>query len=114
VSEGPSTRDDDFLADIRRVLDSGAIDADVETRLLRSRQRAVAAAVRAPRPLPTWLPAGALALTLCVLGFAWFQAESEPTLPYIDDDRALAAAQELELLEDLEFLAWLGEDVHAG
>lgn len=103
-----------FLEDVRRVLDEGQLPPGVAGRLATARRAAVAAADEGAVRLPsTWLPVGALASTVLAVAIAVVAADGR-TLPALGDDRALAAAQEVELLEDLEFLAWLGDDARAG
>ena len=108
--------DETFLDDVRRMLDAGALPESVSDRLAAARRAAIAEAVRRPprvaMPSP-WLPVGALATTVLAVAVSVTVTDTR-MLPVVDDARALAAAQEVELLEDLEFLAWLDDDAHAG
>lgn len=103
-------------AEIARHLNEERLSDDVLARLDRARRAAVAgvqaAAITAPGP---WIPLGALTATLLVLGIVASTGDVV-TMPAVDDELMFAAAQDRELLEDLEFLAWLDEqDVdHAG
>lgn len=104
-----------FAADAKRVLDEVALPADVVARLGAARRAAVAAAdarLATPRVPPRWVPAGALATTVLAVGLATVAMDTRQ-LPAVDDPRALVAAQDVELLDDLEFLAWLPDDDHA-
>ncbi len=61
-------------------------------------------------PTIVWVPAGALAATALVVGLMF----SNPTEvdPGIDPETIMVAAsatEDMELLEDLEFLAWMAE-----
>jgi hypothetical protein len=59
------------------------------------------------------MPVAALATTVLAVGIAVL--ESDPgALPVVEDEVAFAAAQEVEILDDLEFLAWLEVDARAG
>ena len=108
--------DEKFLDDVRHVLDAGALPEGVSDRLAAARREAIAESARPPArvALPSpWLPVGALATTVLAVAVSVTVSDTR-TLPVVDDARALAAAQEVELLEDLEFLAWLDDDAHAG
>lgn len=108
--------DSDMTASIARHLSDERLSDDVQARLDGIRRAAVASldtrTVTAPGP---WLPFGALTATLLLVGIVASTGDVV-TLPALDDELTFAAAQDRELLEDLEFLAWLDEqDVdHAG
>ena len=57
-----------------------------------------------------WAPAGAAAIVVLTLGL--FLYTGNTPVPMFDDldDAQLAAAQDMDLLEELEFLAWLEEE----
>ncbi len=57
-----------------------------------------------------WLPAGASAVVVLALGI--FLYPGNEIVPMIDnlDETQLAAAQDMELLGELEFIAWLEEE----
>jgi hypothetical protein len=104
-----------FLAQAKRVLDETSLDAGVASRLAAARRLAVAtfdARSSTPRVPPRWVPAGALATTVFAIGLATVAMDTR-TLPAVDDARAFAVAQDVELLDDLEFLAWLPDEDHA-
>ncbi len=58
-----------------------------------------------------WAPAGATAIVVLTLGL--FLYTGNTPVPMFDDldEAQLAAAQDMELLEELEFLAWMEEEV---
>ena len=104
-----------FLEKAKQVLDDAALAPDIVARLGAARRRAVAIADAqsvTPRVPPRWVPAGALATTVLAVGVAMVAMDTRE-LPAVDDARALVAAQDVELLDDLEFLAWLPDDDHA-
>lgn len=95
-----------------------ALDRSAETvsdqaleRLARARERALSAAaergatVAAAAP-PRWLPALAMAATVVIAIGGW-QQTLPPPLPFAGDPLEATAAQHVELLDELEFLAWL-------
>lgn len=54
----------------------------------------------------TWMPAGALATTILLVGVYFYRLP--PPLPMIyQDPIQQATAENMELLDDLEFMAWL-------
>lgn len=106
--------DDKFAADIGAQLRRDELDVPLQIaqRLQDARRLAVAAAdsadtakVKTVQALwPRFVGVGAAAAAALVVAIA-LQAPVE-TLPRMDDAE-LAAAQEAELLEDLEFVAWM-------
>ena len=102
---------DAFVARARDVLDAGdaALDDRVLVRLTAARRRAVNA-LDMPRYgyVGRWIPASAAACMLFAVGLlAW--SVRLPTLPVYDDAETAAAAQDLDLLDDIEFVAWMVE-----
>jgi len=90
------------------------VDPAVAERLAAARRQAVAL-LDGPQPsaLPRLLPWGAAvtsaaALLLAIVFWPGARDGSLAPLPLVDADE-LAAAQDLELLEELEFIAWLDE-----
>ena len=107
---------DAFVAQTKRVLDEVRLSPEIIARLGAARRLAVAMAdarAATPRVPPRWIPASALATTVLAIGIATVAMDTRQ-LPALDDASALAAAQDVELLDDLEFLAWLPDDEHAG
>jgi len=106
---------DDRLADqlaarVRAVLDAQSLPTEVAERLATARRRAIAEVSGRDAglhhvPPRRWVPVGALAATLLAVVMLR-QAGEVPALP-LDDDVQLAAVENLELLENLEFAAWM-------
>jgi len=94
---------------ITRHLSDERLSDDIQARLDNARRLAIARIDTKGLPAPgPWLPLAALTATILVVGIA--VSMTEPVvLPALDDELMFAAAQDRELLEDLEFLAWLNE-----
>lgn len=103
---------------VRRLLDDSLADFDAATlsRLNQARQKALAALPK-PRRWRWWQPALGLALASALMVMLLPQRMIEPTVTPASDtlselDMALLDdGDELELLEDLEFYAWLEQEV---
>jgi hypothetical protein len=117
--------DDDLEARMRRRLDEEVdrIDPDRLARLGASRREAVARAER-PRAfalgaaLPRWSLAAAAALLVAVM-IAQGPAPgpgtgASPQVAELLDGREAAAIEDLELLEEMEFVAWLEYEAEFG
>jgi len=112
MSDGRRVGDEAFVAQVRDVLDRSSVSDDVRTRLAAARRRAVAS-LDAPvlRPPARWVPVGALATTL----LAVFLSVAVQRPPPLVDEQQLATVEDMDLLIDLEFVAWLDTDnVDAG
>jgi hypothetical protein len=112
----PREQDDARLLDaVRRGLDATPVPDAVALRLAAARREAVAT-FGAHREIKSarsaWLPLSALAASVLAVVAAVALTDGR-ALPLVDDARVLAAAQDMDLLDDLEFLAWLDDD-HAG
>jgi len=101
----------EFVARVRDVLDAEPLPGAVVERLATARRRALAEAgagrrarLRAPG---RWLPVGALAATL--LAVVLLEHSAPVPAPPLEDDVQLAAVENLELLENLDFAAWMVE-----
>ncbi len=99
-----------FTERVRSALDAAGVPDDVVDRLGAARRQAVAIADARARivPLPSrWLPMGAMAATV----LAAVLLRGPPNIPAVpfDDDLQLAAVDDLDLLENLEFAAWMVE-----
>jgi hypothetical protein len=105
--------DDVFVAQARDVLDRSRVDDDVRARLTAARRRAVASLDSpVPRAPARWVPVGALATTLLTVGIGVAVQRSAPP---VYDEQQLATVEDMDLLMDLEFVAWLDTDnVDAG
>lgn len=107
----------DLCAKVREQLDLDVRDLDAATasRLNRARQQALDVGLRQRRTRGWWLPfalatATAVLLALTVTLRSSDSALQAPTLaaPALADDfELLAGSEDLELIEDLEFYAWL-------
>lgn len=107
---GDDTRSDgEFVDQARAVLDGQTLAPELTERLAAARRRAVTSVdvpiLRAP---PSWVPVGALATTLLTVGLT--VAIDNGGAPPIDDDVQIATVEEMDLLMDLEFVAWLDTD----
>ncbi len=92
-----------------------AIDGPTLSKLHQARSRAVERAQSRRFTVNQWVPAGAVAASFALVAVTYLQAP-EP-LPHIYEDPVQqATAQDMELLEDLEFIAWLAaqEDASDG
>lgn len=103
---------DPFVARVKGILDeeSASLDADTQRRLSQARMKAIArlgATQSTHRPLwYSWVPASAMAAGLLALGI--YQNQAPLPLPAIYQDPVQqSAAENMELLENLEFAAWL-------
>jgi hypothetical protein len=101
--------DAEFVDQMRVVLDAQTLRPDLVERLGAARRRAVAS-VEAPiiRAPPSWVPVSALATTLLTVGLT--VAIDNGATPPFDDDVQIAAVEDMDLLMDLEFVAWLDTD----
>ncbi|MEM1439498.1 MAG: hypothetical protein AAF545_04885 [Pseudomonadota bacterium] len=101
---------DDALA--KAIVDrlSTDVDPDVAARLRAARQEAVYLVDSAHRKRAPWLaPAGGL-VAASVVAVVLLRDPGMQPMPALDETE-MAAAAELELLEELEMLAWLDEEM---
>lgn len=108
-----------WLNRLRTQLDEDARDLDAATasRLNRARQQALDAGLRKRRPRWIWLPFSLATAAAALLALTLTLRTSEPLLPppvlaapsasAADDFELLAGSEELEMIENLEFYAWL-------
>ena len=107
-NQGSSTEGaqvDDWVAALR---ESESVNAEISSRLHQARSAALAAMDDVPWyrkvwVMPTGMGAGVAAAALLVALVLYAPSDTLPAMP---EDEMLAA-QEVELLEDLEFAAWL-------
>jgi hypothetical protein len=106
--------DDVFVARARDTLDRSGVSDDVRGQLAAARRRAVASLdTSVPRVPARWVPVGALATTLLTVGIGVALQRPLPLPVY--DEQQLATVEDMDLLMDLEFVAWLDTDnVDAG
>ena len=113
-----STQDKEqqFIDNVKKALDLDAknIDTGTQAKLARARRRALDAGERKGFDLREWFTvpvAGWATACVIVLGLAvYFQQPSNGTLPPLEDIDLLAAEDNLEFYEGLEFYAWLAEE----
>ncbi len=114
MSEERLIGDDEFVSRVRDALDAQSLAPELADRLAAARRRAVASLdTPIPRAPGAWVPVGALASTLLVVGLFSVtigRNVDHKSAPLFDDDVQLAVAQDLDLLDDLEFVAWLDSD----
>ena len=102
-------REDKFVDDAARVLREAehGLDPEVLARLGAMRRRAVALVDHpAPTAIGAWAPTSAVAATILAVGIAFTNVQG-PSPTVFDNEFEQLAAQDMELLEDLEFLAWM-------
>jgi hypothetical protein len=106
-----------WLDQVRIQLDNDARDLDATTasRLNRARQSALDAALARPQSRLRFLPYALAASMAALLALTVMLRLPEPAAPLpaaaapssADDFDLLAGTEELEMIEDLEFYAWL-------
>jgi hypothetical protein len=86
------------------------LDAATLSKLHQARNRAVESVGKSGgKKLPAysgWLGAGAMAASLAV-GVVYFNQQPPPLPAIYEDPVQQAAAEEIELMDDLDFVAWL-------
>jgi hypothetical protein len=98
---------DPFSTRVKELLDEKAdnLDAATQSRLRQARMRALDSAPKRPEWL-VWGPASAVAAGLMAVGIYLNQAQ--PPLPAIyQEPEQQTVAENMDLLDDLEFVAWL-------
>ncbi len=90
------------------------LDAHTLSRLNQARHRALAQ-VEKPRLFnPQWLKAGAFAFLLVTVINGWlFFSTSNIQQMNTDDFEMIVASEDYELIQDLDFVAWMIEQEHA-
>ena len=112
-------RDDhDFEERTKLLFDESvaALDGETRSKLTQARYRAVAELAEQRTPIwnRSWLPAGAAA-AVAVLSLMLWQGQVEPLsdggfdVAAVTDLEILMGEEELEMVEELEFYAWLDE-----
>lgn len=102
----------DLLRRVRDALDVSVAEIDSPTllRLQAARRGALELLERDTPRLPSrWLPAMAFAATMAITVGVWHQMLLPP-LPVAGDPVETFAAQDADLLENLEFVAWMEAD----
>lgn len=104
-----------FIDNVKKALDLSAenLDPATQAKLTRARHKALDAGERRGFDIRQWftLPAAGWA-TACVilLGLAIYLNPGNGTLPPLEDIDLLAAEDNLEFYDGLEFYAWLNEE----
>lgn len=106
-----------LLKTSREALDESIehLDAHTLSRLNQARQKALSQEKSAsPAGIP-WMPAaGSLAmLSVAIVVGSLFLSSPESSLNNLDEAEFMANNEEIELMEDLEFVTWLIEQEHA-
>lgn len=101
--------DDEFVGRVREALDAQRLAPELVDRLAAARRRAVAIAdAPTPRAPSNWVPLGALAATLLTVAVGVVLDNGGN--PPLEEVQQLATVEDLDLLMDLEFVAWLDTD----
>lgn len=108
--------DDSLLRTSQEALNESidGLDAHTLSRLNQARQKALSQEKYATSAIFTWLPASSLAtLALVIIVGALYLSSPGTSLNNIDEAEFMASNDDIELMEDLEFIAWLIEEDHA-
>ncbi len=104
-----------FVANVKKALDLGEenLDAGTQSKLTRIRHQALDAGEHQASPVRRWfmLPVAGLA-TACaiVLGVSIYLKQPNGLQPNLEDLDLLAAEENLEFYDGIEFYAWLAEE----
>lgn len=114
--------DDVFVARVRAMLEesSAALDAGIRARLVRVRRAALDAGLAGKAPAPRrwrrW-PVWAAVAAAVIVAAVYFNAPRPPAelaaISVAEDLEIIAAADDLEFFEQLEFYTWLAEEENA-
>ncbi len=104
-----------FVDNDKKALDLGAenLDAGTQSKLTRMRHQALDAGERKGFDIRQWitLPAvGWATAGILVLGLTFYMKQPNGTVPPLEDIDLLAAEDNLEFYDGLEFYAWLAEE----
>ena len=104
-----------FIDNVKKALDLGAenLDAGTQAKLTRMRHNALDAGERKTFDIRQWFTvpvAGWATACLIVLGLAIYLQQSDGALLPLEDIDLLAAEDNLEFYDGLEFYAWLAEE----
>ena len=105
-----------FIANVKKALDLDAdnLDAGTQSKLNRVRQNALDTGERKGFDIRQWftLPVAGWSATACliVLGLALYLQQPNRPTPLLEDIELLAAEDNLEFYDSLEFYAWLAEE----
>ena len=104
-----------FIDNVKKALDLDKenLDAGTQSKLNQIRQKALDAGERKGFDIRQWLTlptAGWATACLIVLGLAIYTQQPNGTSPPLEDIDLLAAEDNLEFYDGLEFYAWLAEE----
>lgn len=104
-----------FIDNVKKALDLDTenLDADVQSKLTRARHKALDAGERKGFNIRQWFSvpvAGWATACILVLGLTFVLQQTNDTLPPLEDIDLLAAEDNLEFYDGLEFYAWLAEE----
>lgn len=104
--------DDRLLRDIKKTLDqsNAVLDGDTLARLRQARHQALDAAETRRSPFVLWGPVTAMASVAMLSLSLWlYQAESAPVnmMAGLEDIELLAANEDIDFYENLDFYLWL-------
>ena len=108
--------ENDLLKTSRDALNESVehLDASTLSRLNQARQKALSQENNRPVINISWIPAGALTALSIAIVVGLLLSSPEPALNNLDEAEFMASNEEIELMEDLEFVAWLIEQENAG
>ena len=106
-----------FIANVKKALDLDTenLDAGTQSKLNQIRQKALDAGEHKGFDIRQWftLPVAGWAATACLIVFGltlYLQDPANGTAPLLEDIDLLAAEDNLEFYDGLEFYAWLAEE----
>lgn len=104
-----------FIDNVKKALDLGAenLDAGTQSKLTRMRHQALDAGERKSFDIRQWLTLPKMGwATACILmlGLTIYIQQPNGTVPPLEDVDLLAAEDNLEFYDGLEFYAWLAEE----
>ena len=104
-----------FIDNVKKALDLGAqnLDAGTQSKLTRMRHQALDTGERKGFDIRQWftLPtAGWATACILVLGLVIYMQQPNGATPLLEDIELLAAEDNLEFYDSLEFYAWLAEE----
>jgi len=109
-----------FVSRVRDALDNEMLDEDISERLATARRNALNELDTAKKTSQgnwywiIWAPASAMAVALFAMA-VFLSSPKIPEFPYYESELQAATAGELELMQELEFVAWmLSEEPNAG
>jgi len=108
--------DDNLLTTAQQALNESTehLDANTLSRLNQARQKALLQEKNSLFDNIPWISTGAVAaLSITIIVASLFLFSPESSFNDMDEAEFMAGNEEIELMEDLEFVAWLIEQDHA-